>query len=214
MSKENIIKISISCFLALLCVVGGYNISNNVKEYQALGEEKEQIKQEAKEAKKEYDDYIEDVQEKAQEEADETGKTESSKVAKHNKAYRAMNNISENFFDYFFTWEDSETYQERSEKVKDIATKDVTEDESIFDDGTDNLGGDYVKTTGVQAEFENVEAFPIDDERALIAVTYKSWFDDEKTDSAQEMHYYYVTFNEDTNKIKNVESKFSPEGIL
>lgn len=211
MNKETIIKISISCFLVLICIVGGYSISKNVKEYKALGEERDQTVEEAKNAKKEYDEYREDVQREAHEEAEETGDEDSSKVAKHNKTYGAMNNISENFFDYFFTWEDSEEYKDRAEKAKDIATKNVTENERIFDDGKDSLGGDYIKTTGVKAEFENTEAFPVDDEHSLIAVTYSSWFDDKKTDSAMETKYYYVTFNEETNKIEDLEVKFSPD---
>src|SRR5699024_4821137 len=190
-------KTVICIVLLLLSVLSIYGISKNLKIYESLGSEKTSLERKAKTAKKGFDEYKRDIQQKAYAEAEEKEEegSEAKEVAKHNNAYSAMNNLSEGFFDIFFTWEDSETYHDRPEQAKEYATAKVINDDDIFDDGKDSLGDDFVKTSGVRSEFLDAEAYPADADHALVKVNYKSWFDDDKRSSGESTRYYYVSFD-------------------
>lgn len=211
MNRENLIKIAICCVSLLLCFSGIYGIASDMKEYKSLGYKKENLEKQATAAKKEFEEYKQGVQKQAYEEAKDGDSEEAKEVAEHNSSSLIMNNLSKGFFKIYFTWDDSETYKKRADKVSDIATKEIINNKSIFDDGKDDLGGDYVKTTGVKSEFIKAEAYPTDTRHSLVQVTYKSWFNDEKNNSADSMRYYYVTFNRDSNKITDLELVFSSD---
>lgn len=211
MSKERLIKIVICCAALFLCVLGIYGITNNIKEYESLIKQREGLEKQASEAKKEFDEYKKDVQKKAYDEAKEGENAEAKAVGEHNSSSLVMNNLSNGFFNVYFTWEDTETYKKRADKASDLATKDVIDNKDIFDDGKDNLGGDYVKTTGVKAEFINAEAYPSDDNHSLVKVNYKSWFNDKKDASEDSTRYYYVSFDRESNKINDLELVFSSD---
>lgn len=211
MNKEKIIKIAICSLSLLVCFLGIYNISNNVKEYRSLGQEKEKLEQKAITAKKEFEEYKKDIEKIAYEEAKEGDNEEAKNVAEHNSSSLIMNNLSQGFFKIYFTWSDSETYRERADSASDFATKDVTNNKEIFDDGKDTTGGDYVKTTGVKSEYINATAYPSDENKSLVQVTYKSWFNDNKKHSADSTRYYSVTFDRDEQKITDLELVFSSE---
>lgn len=214
MNKEKLIKVAkiAICGVSLLvCLLGIYNISNNVKEYRNLNHEKEDLEKQVAAAKKEFDEYKIHIQEAAYEEAKESESEEAKEVAAHNNSYLIMNNLSQSFFKSFFTWNDSETYRERADKVGSIATKEILNNKEIFDDGKDSLGGDYVKNTGIKSEFINAAAYPEDDNNSLVQVSYTSWFNDDKSHSSDSTRYYYVTFNRDNQKITNLELVFSSE---
>lgn len=211
MSKESLIKIVICCASLILCFLGVYGITNNVKEYEALEVKKENLEKKASAAKKEFDEYKKDVQKIAYEEAQEGDSQEAKQVGEHNSSSLVMNNLSNGFFKVYFTWDDTETYKKRADKASDLATKDVINNKDIFDDGKDNLGGDYIKTTGVKSEFINAEAYPSDDSHSLVQVNYKSWFDDKKDSSSDSTRYYYVSFDRDSNKITDLELVFSSD---
>lgn len=211
MSKERLIKIVICIASLILCILGIYGITNNVKEYKTLEVKKENLEKKASEAKKEFDEYKKDVQKKAYEEAQEGDSQEAKEVGEHNSSSLVMNNLSNGFFKVYFTWDDTETYKKRADKASDLATKDVIDNKDIFDDGKDNLGGDYIKTTGVKSEFINAEAYPSDDSHSLVKVNYKSWFNDKKDASEDSTRYYYVSFDRDKNKITNLELVFSSD---
>lgn len=213
MTKGNLIKTAICFFLLLLCALSVYGISKNMKEYESLGSEKHSLERNAKTAKQGFDEYRKDVQQQAYDEAEEKEGEgiEAKEVAKHNNAYSVMNNLSEGFFDIFFTWEDSETYNERAEKAKEYASAKVINNDYIFDDGKDSLGDDYVKTSGVKSEFVNAEAYPADTDHALVKVNYKSWYDDEKRGSGESTRYYYVSFDRDNTQIRGLDLVFSSD---
>lgn len=211
MNRGNLIKVAICCVSLLLCISGIYGISSDMKDYKNLGYKKESLEKQATAAKKEFEEYKEGVQKKAYEEAKDGDSKEAKEVAEHNSSSLIMNNLSQGFFKIYFTWDDSETYKKRADNVSDLATKEIINNKDIFDDGKDDLGGDYVKTTGVKSEFVKAEAYPADDKHSLVQVTYKSWFNDEKKYSADSTRYYYVTFNRDSNKITDLELVFSSD---
>lgn len=210
-NKEKLIKTVICVVSLLVCLLGIYNISKNVKEYRSLNHEKGNLESQVIAAKEEFEEHKKAVQEIAYEEAKESDNEEVKQVAVHNNSYLIMNNLSQSFFKEYFTWNDSKTYRERAEKVSSVATKEIRDNKEIFDDGKDSLGGDYVKITGVKSEFINATAYPVDDKNSLVRVTYRSWFNDAKSRSADATRYYYVTFNRDNQKISNLELVFSSE---
>jgi|SRR5690625_804069 len=212
MDKEKLIKsakIAICIVSFLVCAIGIYSISKNLKEYRNLDREQEVLEKQASAAKEEFDEYKQHVQEKAYEEAKEGDSEEAGEVATHNSSSLIMSNLSESFFKGYFTWNDGETYRDRADKVSSIATKEIVNNEELFDDGKDSLGGDYVETRGIKSEFVDAEAYPEDDNNSLVKVTYTSWFHDEKSKSSESTRYYYVTFNRDNQKITNLELVFS-----
>lgn len=211
MSKEKLIKAIICCASLFLCFFSVYGISNNAKEYKSLVYKKESLENQATVAKEEFEEHKIDVQKNAYEEAKDGGSKEAKEVAEHNSSSLIMNSLSNGFFEIYFTWDDTDTYKKRADHASDLATKDVLNNKDIFDDGKDNLGGDYVKITGVKSEFINAEAYPSDDSHSLVLVNYKSWFNDEKKNSADSIRYYYVTFNRDSNKITDLELVFASD---
>lgn len=206
-----IIKITICVVSILVCSLGIYNISKNASEYGSLVKEKERLEGQAVAAKEEYEEHQKTVLENAYTEAKDGENAEAKEVATHNESYLIMSTISEAFFKEFYTWNDSESYLQRADNVSSVATEEIRNNESIFDDGTDSLGGNYIEITGVKSQFVNSEAYPVDGKSSVVRVTHKSWFNDDKNISGNSTRYYYVTFDRENQMITNLEQVFSSE---
>lgn len=206
-----IIKITICVVSVLVCILGIYNILKNASEYGSLIKEKERLEGQAVAAKEEYEEHQNTVMGDAYTEAKDGDNAEAKEVAAHNESYLIMSTISEAFFKEFYTWNDSESYLQRADNVSSVATEEIRNNASIFDDGTDSLGGNYIEITGVKSEYVNSKAYPVDNKNSIVQVTHKSWFNDDKNASGNSTRYYYVTFDRENQMITNLEQVFSED---
>lgn len=211
MSKKQIIKLVVF-LLALLVIVGGVvGIRKNSQEQEKVQEERDQKASEAKVARQHYSKYRLSVQDTAYEEAQKGENIEAKEVAAHNQTYKNLNQLSNEFFQSFFTWEDSESYQDRANQVDGIVTDDVKNNKDLFDDGKDDTGDDYINNTGIQSSFNSAKAYPTSDTNALVRVGYRSWYGDEQENVGDGVRYYDVDFNEKEERITDVKLIFSSD---
>lgn len=209
MSKKKI-QILIGVIATGIIVVSSINIVGNVLRYNELKREEVRLSKKATEAKKEYDDQKKEVEEKIYATANDSDNELVKEIANHNNSYRIMENLSGSFFEGFFTWKDSKEYQNRKNKLKNIADSSLLENKDIFDEAKDSTGGDYIKALGLQSEFISSEVSLVDNQTAIVKVVYKSWYD-KKSKSGEGVRYYQVNFDRENQKISDLKLVFSSE---
>lgn len=131
-------------------------------------------------------------------------------VAVHNARYKALNHIAEKFFKVYYTWNNTKDYLERSEKLANIISPNLKTNKSIFDDGKDTTGHDYIKNTGIHGQFVSAIAYPEDDgtqnlQEALVEVKYQTWFNSNQNEAATATKYYEITYDQSQQKLTNIQ---------
>jgi hypothetical protein len=121
-----------------------------------------------------------------------------------------MKNLSTKFFSEYFTWDDSKQYESRKDKLESVADSSLLDDDKLFDDAKDNMGGNYIKALDIQSEYQDSTVSVIDDHTGLVKVDYKSWFDS-KSKSSSSTRYYEVGFDRDNQKVKSIKLVFSED---
>lgn len=208
--KKNKIQLFVGIIVVVIIIVSSINIVKNVLNYNDLKQEEISVSEKASSAKKRYVKHKKEIEEQVYATENESENELVKEVAVHNNSYMIMQNLSSSFFEEFFTWKDSEEYQERKNKLKNIADNSLLENKKIFDEGKDSTGGDYIKALGLQSEFISSEVSLIDNQTAIVKVIYKSWYD-KKSDSGEGIRYYQVDFDRENQKIKDLKLVFSSE---
>lgn len=200
--------------VVVLLVVSGFSVYQRIKgvsEMNDLVQEQKKLTNELKETKEDFNAYKSQMEEQAFSEASSSDDEIIKSVGVHNGAYLIMNELSNEFFTGYFTWENGDEYRQRKELLKPITNEKIINDESLFDDGKDNMGGDYIDNTGLKSSIIDVKAFPENDDNAIVKVNYRSWFGDEESDAGEATKYYYLTFDRANYKVESMKIVFSSD---
>ncbi|STE38129.1 hypothetical protein [Enterococcus mundtii] len=156
MNRDIVLKVLMALLLIGIIGFEVYQIDEAVQDVQILQQEKESAKKEAIDAKESYEAHKEKLlKELYTRQEQENNSDVVSQVLDHNNSYEKSVTLSEEFFSTFFNWSNSEEYHDRVNKLSDIITTEVKENENIFDKGIDSIGGDYIKTSELKAVFED-----------------------------------------------------------
>ncbi|EPM6858970.1 hypothetical protein ACTPGW_002596 [Enterococcus faecalis] len=204
-------KLGLVVALLGLIAIGSINIYRNTIELKNLTEEKQQLKEDELKTRQNYQNKKEKMEVQALKEAKNNDNQLLKSLSENFSSYEIMNTLANEFFSGYFTWSDGDSYRGRKEKLKSITDESILNDEKLFDDGKDTTGDDYINTTGLKSEVSKIEAFPESEEKALVKVEYKSWFDDKKSDAGEGTKYFILEFDREKHKIKKLELVFSSE---
>lgn len=212
MSKKTIkiIQLVVGVIALLVILISAVNITKNVSKFNDLKQEEKQKSKKVKTAQKEYERYKNQVVKQTYAKETTNDNKLVKNVAVHNSTYNIMNNLSKKFFSEYFTWSNSKEYENRQDKLESVADRSLLDDEKLFDDAQDNLGGDYIKSLDIQSEYQDSAVSVIDNHTGLVRVDHKSWFDS-KSKSSSGTRYYEVNFNRDSQKIKGIKLVFSED---
>ena len=213
-SKSNLVKITLFVISILVCIIGIVKVSERTETNKRLLDEEQEKTSELKNIKDSYYQHKIDVQEKAYQVALDSDETLIHNFAVYDGNLKLLSNLSERFFETFFTWDNSEDYRNRSELLNQIISEELKNNQMIFDEGKDTTGGDYIETTGLRSEYLTSEVFSLDEgnediSEALVKVTYSSWYGNKKQEAGTSTVYYSIELDKRDSKIVNVEKVFS-----
>lgn len=166
-------------------------------------------------ARSAYRDKAKEVAEEANKEAETSKNPALNTVARQNYNHEQIQKISNEFFRKYYTWSDYSGYLKRAKKLSKIITPALAHNKTIFDDGKDKTGGNYIQSLGLQSRFESAKGYLSQSDgnvakvQALVRVTNESWYNDEKDASGEATHYYDLTYNLNTNKISSLRLVFT-----
>lgn len=213
MSKRAVIRIFFCLILVGTMGFEYFHIKQAVNNIGALYEEKEQLVKEATQAKKDYDLYKKELQKKVYEESKEEPESENyQELLSHESDYEAANQIVNNTFSTLFTWNNSKEYHERADLLVGTLSYDLRRDKTIFSEGKDSVGGDYIKTSELKSKFIKSKVYiPTSKEGNLLEikaeVTYRSWYGDD-SNKKPAVHYYDMVLDQESDQIVSLKRLF------
>lgn len=212
MSKKTAKKIQliIGTVALIVILISAINITINVSKFNNLKQEEQRTSKKVKTAQKEYTHYKNQVVKQTYAKETKNDNELVRGVAIHNSSYNIMKNLSTKFFSEYFTWDDSKQYESRKDKLESVADSSLLDDDKLFDDAKDNMGGNYIKALDIQSEYQDSTVSVVDDHTGLVKVDYKSWFDS-KSKSSSSTRYYEVGFDRDNQKVKSIKLVFSED---
>lgn len=203
--KMVIILLPISLIITLFI---GYTLYNQVENRTNLKNELNQTTKQLNNEKSKYNAREKAVNQEAMVEASKSDDPSLNTVSTQNADYQKVQKVSTQFFSQYYAWSDTKSYLDRVNKVSSIITPELAKDKSVFDDGKDTTGGDFIKATGVKSEFQSADAYMTVDinekVQALVKVTNLSWYNDNRQDAGTAVHYYDLTYDLKTNKISSL----------
>lgn len=208
--KTNRVKTIISLTSVIIVVISSVNIVRNVSYFDSLKKEQTATMKKAVSVKKSYEKHKEEVNKKFYSDSVNSANQLVQQVSTHNNSYIIMDNLSKDFFNVYFTWNNSSDYTDRESKLSNIADGSLLEDKKIFDNGKDATGGDYIKSLNLHSEFLNSDVSLIDSQSGIVKVVYKSWYG-KQSKSGETAQYYLVDFDRDSTKIKKINSIYISE---
>ncbi|RBR68652.1 hypothetical protein EB46_02776, partial [Enterococcus faecalis] len=152
MTKEKIVKIGI-CLLSIFAIsISIYKMYERESEIQQLSKDNKVLAEKLVAEKKEYDKQKKKVQAELNQQMNVKGKPLFSKIMTLNHDYQKKEKLANDFFQNYYTWNNSQEYHNRKDKLKELTEKNILDDKNWFDEGKDDLGGDYIKISGIQSE--------------------------------------------------------------
>lgn len=204
------IKTIIVVSSVVISVFSSVGIIKNVSYFNRLNREKTAITKLAVSKKSAYEKYKEEVNKKFYLDANNSNNKLVQQVSAHNSSYIIMDNLSKEFFKTYLTWSNSEDYNSRANKLGNVADSSLLDNKTIFDNGKDSTGGDYIKSLDLQSAFVDSEVSLIDNQSGIVKVTYNSWYG-KKSNSGETTQYYLVSFDRDNQKINNITAVYISE---
>lgn len=204
MGKYKYVKTCICLLSVFIVCITGYKVYESEKEYNRLINEQHILEGKVTNEKKEYSKKKQRVQEELYK-YDEKSKPLFTEIAQYNKNYQDMAKIVNVFFSKLYTWKSSEEYIDRKNNLKSVAEDNILQDTTIFDDGKDDLGGNYIKISGLQSELLSAEVYLTNEGEALVEVTFSSWFDKNKNKYSEMTKYYLLSVNKESKKIRKLD---------
>lgn len=196
--------------LIVLNVVCLFVLSGKVASRKDLSIEENKAKSALKIAKEKEKSNKKDVEDQLLKQKLDDLDPKVQKIAVFNSEVALLNTISENFFKDYFTWNNSEEYQNRKEVMSSYVSQKLIDDKSVFDEGLDNTGGNYVEATGIKSKFNKSKGYVKSDSQrngelieGLIEVEYESWFDNSNQKSISSKIYNF-SFNKKDNKVESI----------
>lgn len=205
--KVLIIQLIVLATSLILIILSAWNVRQNISKYQGLKSESKVASQRVESIKKDYLKSQKQLEEKINLQVNSDNEL-VREIANHNNNYSIMTSLSTEFFKVYFTWTDINSYQNRPNELKNIISDSLFNNKSIFDDGKDNTGGDYIKALGLKSDFESSEVSVIDDESAIVKVQYEGG-QDSKDAKSTSTRFYLVNYDISNQKIENIKAIFS-----
>ncbi|WP_258079959.1 hypothetical protein [Enterococcus faecalis] len=177
-------------------------------EIQQLSKDNKVLAEKLVAEKKEYDKQKKKVQAELNQQMNVKGKPLFSKIMTLNHDYQKKEKLANDFFQNYYTWNNSQEYHNRKDKLKELTEKNILDDKNWFDEGKDDLGGDYIKISGIQSELIRTTTYVTSTGQPFVEVEFSSWFDKNKANSSEKKKYYLLNVDETNNKINQLESIF------
>ena len=141
-------------------------------------------------------------------------RSSSPTVSQNSQQVTALNRskpIVTKFFSVYTSFKNGKEYRSRASRCINFASNSLLQDHTIFDDGKDVSGGDYVTNSNLHSSFVDIQltngvlnnsVLPI-----LAKVVTTSWQD--KADVATNTDYYQLTYDMNTNKITSLQKIYT-----
>ncbi|MBD5430511.1 hypothetical protein [Lactobacillus sp.] len=211
--KSSVVQIILAVLSVAVIVFSIYGVVNVYHSRVALLKQVNQSSTQLKAAQTAYKDKVQAISNQTIVEAKSSKDPAVRSVAVQNTNYDKVTKVSNQFFRYYYTWGNSKTYLARKNKVKDITTASIRNNKSIFDDGKDSTGGNFIKSLGSHSEFDKASAYMTQNSgstvQALVKVVNTGWTTDTEDNPGQSTHYYDLTYDLKTNKISNLKLVFT-----
>lgn len=208
MTKEKIVKIGI-CLLSIFAIsISIYKMYERESEIQQLSKDNKVLAEKLVAEKKEYDKQKKKVKAELNQQINVKGKPLFSKIMTLNHDYQKKEKLANDFFQNYYTWKNSQEYHNRKDKLKELTEKNILDDKNWFDEGMDDLGGDYIKISGIQSELIKTTTYVTRTGQPFVEVEFSSWFDKNKANSSEKKKYYLLNVDETNKKINQLESIF------
>lgn len=163
------------------------------------------LNREVDKSKKAYAVKKEKITNQAMSKALQSSDPSLNTVARQNNNYAKVTDISNKFFETYYTWNNSDEYHNRANKLGNLITPEIKTDKKVFDEGKDSTGKDLIKGSGLQSKFDSAKAYLSQSDsstvNALVKVKNESWFKGNQDQSGNQTHYYELTYDLKTNKI-------------
>lgn len=218
MAKGKSFYSSFAILIISLATLGfsAFGIHNNLTTYKQSAVEAKLAQDKADKAKAAYMAKDEKVNKDAMTKALDSNDPILKSVATQNFNYARVKSVSTEFFKTYYTFANTSDYLARKDKLSGLITPDLANNKSIFDDGKDSTGNDYIKTLGVQSEFVKASAFMTMRDggkaQALVRVENRAWYKGQQQQSGIATHYYNLTLDAKNNKITNLKLMLTVNG--
>lgn len=205
--NKRTLGIALIIFGLLGSAYGGYAwVSNQIAHADLVGKVSNE-KKEYQKKRSAYNKQIKVAQSQANHLAIKSTDKLPKAVAQQNIAYTKLNSAANKFFGVYYSWKNSSQYLARADKLDGLISDGLKHNKSIFDDGKDSAGGDYIKTTGIKARYTASETYiesanTASDLRGIVKVVYRGWFNDDTPSMA--VRYYTMNYNAKTNQITSI----------
>lgn len=195
--------------LALMTIcVTSFGISKNIKTRTSIVRQERASSQQLKDSKAAYLQKKNIVNKAVINQSLNSNNDVLKSVAEQNVNNKTINQVAKRFFTTYYTWSDYKSYMDRANKLQNIITPELKNNKSIFDDGKDSTGGNYLKNTGIQSEFDSSVAYLSQSSdstaQALVKVVNTSWYAGQRNNSGQSTRYYDLTYNLKNHKISDL----------
>lgn len=134
-------------------------------------------------------------------------------VAANNYYQREISQYAQEFFSIYYTWHNTKEYLKRKELLKPLITTELANNKSIFDDGKDDTGHDFIKASGIKSDFVKSQTdIEADVSGKLIKSTVRVDYttSDSSSSSKHATRYYEMAYNTDQGKIVDLKLVFTP----
>lgn len=134
-------------------------------------------------------------------------------VAANNYYQREISQYAQEFFSTYYTWHNTKDYLDRKDQLKPLITAELANNKSIFDDGKDDTGHDFIKASGIKADFVKSQTdIEADVSGKLIKSTVKVDYTTSDSSSSPQhaTRYYEMTYNTVQEKIVDLKLVFTP----
>lgn len=182
------------------------NVESNSKSQSSIEEYDKKVKIE----RTKFYKYKQNIERQAILDAPQSTNEYIRAVGVSHEQYSNANNLVSSFLKVYLTWNNSKEYQERSSKLLNLITPELATNKTVFDNGKDTTGGNYIKSLGLKSIYlssksQTTTETDNDNLIVLTKATQKSWYGSDVSKSGDNESYYKFTINTKENKITDLQ---------
>lgn len=210
MIKKNLTYLLMFGLPIVLCAIFTVLTFNSVQSNNETKESVETYDKLARSKQKSFDKYKAKVDNQAITQATSSTNDLVKAVGVSHEQYFVANDLISNFLKVYLTWNNSKEYQARSKKLSPYITQELADNKTVFDNGKDTTGGNYIKSlqlksTYLSSKTQTTTEGDGDNLVVLTRVNQKSWYGNDVDKSGNAEGYYKFTINTKDKKISNLE---------
>lgn len=213
MKKSNGLVVGALVVSVVILITGAVALKRSMDYHTELIAENTRLAKELKQVKKDYQEKNLTVNNAFNVQGRISKNIKIRSAAANNYYQSEISQYARGFFSTYYTWDNTKDYLRRKEQLSPLITDDLANNKEIFDDGKDDTGHDFIKASGIKAEFlkcqTEVEA---DVSGRLIKSTVK--VDYTTSDNSSSKHtatrYYEMTYDTQKTKITDLKLVFTP----